>query len=77
MGFIDILSEGETGTNIWHLPRAELLTSPVNATDRGATTAIVWLTRPDDTEDGLAYGMEDGYLCVWKRAGNDVSRDLA
>ncbi|KAE9389936.1 hypothetical protein BT96DRAFT_834185, partial [Gymnopus androsaceus JB14] len=46
------------------------------ATDRGTTTAIVWLTRPDDTEDGLAYGTEDGYLCIWKRAGSDISESL-
>jgi len=67
------MGKGEVGTSIWHLPSAELLHSPVGATDRGATTAIVWLTRPDDTEDGLAYGTEDGYFCIWKRGGSEVS----
>ncbi|KAE9386615.1 hypothetical protein BT96DRAFT_803009, partial [Gymnopus androsaceus JB14] len=35
--------------------------------DRGFTTALVWMTRPDDTEDGLAYGTDEGHLCIWKR----------
>ncbi|KAJ4477397.1 hypothetical protein J3R30DRAFT_3291224, partial [Lentinula aciculospora] len=37
----------------------------------GMTTAIVWLTKPDDVEDGLAYGTEDGYLAIWKRNCNE------
>ena len=64
-------STGEEGTKIWHLPTANLIKSPAGATDRGITTAIVWLTRPDDTEDGLAYGTEDGYLCIWRRNRNE------
>lgn len=35
------------------------------------TTAIVWFTKPDDVEDGLAYGTEDGYLCIWKKNRNE------
>ncbi|KAE9387377.1 hypothetical protein BT96DRAFT_799932, partial [Gymnopus androsaceus JB14] len=38
------------------------------AADRGVTTAIVWLTRPDDTDDGLAFGTEHGYFCIWRRS---------
>lgn len=29
--------------------------------------------RPDDTDDGLAYGTEDGYLCIWRRNEGAVS----
>ncbi|KAJ3736779.1 hypothetical protein DFJ43DRAFT_989171, partial [Lentinula guzmanii] len=39
--------------------------------ERGMTTAIVWLTKPDDVEDGLAYGTEDRYLAIWKRNRNE------
>ena len=35
--------------------------------DRGFTTAVVWMTRPNDTEEGIAYGTDEGYLCIWKR----------
>ncbi|KAJ3792473.1 hypothetical protein GGU11DRAFT_693401, partial [Lentinula aff. detonsa] len=40
------------------------------ASDRGITTAIVWLTRPNDEEEGLAYGTEHGYICIWKKNNN-------
>ena len=45
-----------------------LLESPALAGDRGVTTALAWMIRPDDTDDGLAFGTDDGYLCVWKRS---------
>jgi hypothetical protein len=35
------------------------------------TTAIAWIIRPDDTEEGLAFGTDDGYLCIWKREKAD------
>ncbi|KAE9395485.1 hypothetical protein BT96DRAFT_788751, partial [Gymnopus androsaceus JB14] len=35
--------------------------------DRVFTTALIWITRPDDTEEGLAYGTDKGHLCIWKR----------
>ncbi|KAJ3888763.1 hypothetical protein F5879DRAFT_768871, partial [Lentinula edodes] len=38
--------------------------------DRGATTALAWITRTNDSEDGLAFGTENGYLCVWRRSQN-------
>jgi hypothetical protein len=68
---VENLSEGEEGTKIWHLPSSKLLDSPTGAGERGITTAIIWITRPDDTDDGLAYGTEDGYLCIWKRSRNE------
>ncbi|KAJ3836517.1 hypothetical protein F5878DRAFT_541232, partial [Lentinula raphanica] len=37
------------------------------AADRGITTAIVWLTKPDNEDEGLAFGTEHGYLCIWQR----------
>ncbi|KAJ4465792.1 hypothetical protein C8J55DRAFT_406554, partial [Lentinula edodes] len=39
--------------------------------DRGATTALAWITRTDDSDDGLAFGTENGYLCVWKKSLNE------
>ncbi|KAF5381857.1 hypothetical protein D9757_008344 [Collybiopsis confluens] len=59
---------GDLGTRVWHLPTGTHLSAPTNAADRGATTAIVWLTRRDDDEDALAFGTEHGYLCIWKRS---------
>ncbi|KAE9391967.1 hypothetical protein BT96DRAFT_791315, partial [Gymnopus androsaceus JB14] len=35
--------------------------------NRGFTTAVLWMTRADDTEEGIAYGTDEGYLCIWKR----------
>ena len=46
---------------------AKSVLSPTGASNRGVTTAIVWLTRADDEEEGLAYGTEHGYLAVWRR----------
>ncbi|THU90380.1 hypothetical protein K435DRAFT_621841, partial [Dendrothele bispora CBS 962.96] len=38
------------------------------AGDRGVTTALAWMIRPDDADDGLAFGTDDGYLCIWRRS---------
>ncbi|KAF5344943.1 hypothetical protein D9757_014492 [Collybiopsis confluens] len=62
-----VASGGEAGTKVWHLPSAKAIPGPTGASDRGITTAIVWLMRPDDEEEGLAYGTEHGYLCIWRR----------
>ncbi|KAF5370372.1 hypothetical protein D9758_006960 [Tetrapyrgos nigripes] len=43
----------------------KLLGSPTGAGDQGVTTALAWMIRPDDTDDGLAFGTDDGYLCIW------------
>ncbi|KAK7030920.1 hypothetical protein VNI00_013866 [Paramarasmius palmivorus] len=59
---------GQDGTNIWHLQSASQMHSPTGAGERGVTTAMVWITRADDPDDGLAFGTEGGYLCIWKRA---------
>ncbi|KAJ3983692.1 hypothetical protein F5890DRAFT_1475174, partial [Lentinula detonsa] len=59
------------GTRIWHLPTGKSLLTPTNTADRGITTAIVWLTKPDDDDDGLAYGTEHGFLWIWKRNKNE------
>ena len=39
---------------------------PAGAGDRGDTTAIVWIWRDDNIEDGLVYGTLAGLLIVWK-----------
>ncbi|KAF5351481.1 hypothetical protein D9757_012881 [Collybiopsis confluens] len=45
-----VASGGEAGTKVWHLPSAKAIPGPTGASDRGITTAIVWLMRPDDEE---------------------------
>ncbi|KAJ3780659.1 hypothetical protein GGU10DRAFT_278984, partial [Lentinula aff. detonsa] len=39
--------------------------------NRGATTAIAWIIRPDDAEEGLVFGTDDGYLSVWRQERAD------
>ncbi|KAF9063921.1 WD40-repeat-containing domain protein [Rhodocollybia butyracea] len=50
-----IATGGEKGTNIWNLETSALVAPPTRAGE------------PSDVEDGLAYGTEDGYLCIWKK----------
>lgn len=70
---VSTMFQGEEGTKIWDLHTTKLLESPTGASDRGYTTAIVWITKPDDAEEGIAFGTDDGYLCIWKRTGPNVS----
>ncbi|KAF8235443.1 hypothetical protein L208DRAFT_1256887 [Tricholoma matsutake] len=44
------------------------LASPIGANCRGATTALVWIWREDEPEDGLVYGTQNGYLISWKQS---------
>lgn len=62
---------GEEGTKIWNLLTGALINTPTSASLRGSTTAVAWITRSDDADDGLAFGMEDGYLCLWKKNRNE------
>ncbi|KIK53084.1 hypothetical protein GYMLUDRAFT_102698, partial [Collybiopsis luxurians FD-317 M1] len=43
------------------------------AADRGITTAIVWLTKPDNNDNGLAYRTEHSFLCIWRRNKKEES----
>ncbi|KAF5332313.1 hypothetical protein D9758_016104 [Tetrapyrgos nigripes] len=63
-----VASGGRDGTHIWNLQEKKLLGSPAGAGDRGVTTALAWMIRPDDTDDGLAFGTDDGYLSIWRRS---------
>ncbi|KAF5315995.1 hypothetical protein D9758_018718 [Tetrapyrgos nigripes] len=63
-----VASGGRDGTHIWNLQEKKLLGSPAGAGDRGVTTALTWMIRPDDTDDGLAFGTDDGYLSIWQRS---------
>ncbi|KAF5366414.1 hypothetical protein D9758_009811 [Tetrapyrgos nigripes] len=63
-----VASGGRDGTHIWNLQEKKLLGSPAGAGDRGVTTALAWMIRPDDTDDGLAFGTDDGYLSIWWRS---------
>ncbi|KAG7093913.1 hypothetical protein E1B28_007549 [Marasmius oreades] len=66
-----LASGGEKGTQIWDLRNGEQLNSPTNGAERGATLAITFITRTDDTDDGLAFGTDDGWLSIWRRRGNN------
>ncbi|KAJ3748378.1 hypothetical protein DFH05DRAFT_1390016, partial [Lentinula detonsa] len=39
--------------------------------NRGATTAIAWIICPDNAEEGLVFGTDDGYLSVWRQERAD------
>ncbi|THU95213.1 hypothetical protein K435DRAFT_666878, partial [Dendrothele bispora CBS 962.96] len=36
----------------------------------GFMTFIVWITLADNADDRLAYGTDEGYLCIWKQNKN-------
>ncbi|KAK7029035.1 hypothetical protein VNI00_014745 [Paramarasmius palmivorus] len=63
----------EEGTNVWHLATGNRMNTPVGPGERGVTTAMAWITKPDDADDGLAFGTEGGYLCVWKKAKGEAN----
>ncbi|KAE9385590.1 hypothetical protein BT96DRAFT_949731 [Gymnopus androsaceus JB14] len=65
---------GEDGTRLWDLQTSKLLSSPIGSSHRGTTTAIAWIVRPDNTEEALAFGTNDGFLCIWKRAKEENVR---
>lgn len=52
---------------IWAMPMGLPVETPTGSGNRGFTTAVLWMTRADDTEEGIAYGTDEGYLCIWKR----------
>ena len=62
---------GEEGTTIWDLETGERVGVPTGAADRGITTAVVFMTTKDEADDGVAYGTDDGYLCIWKRGSEE------
>jgi hypothetical protein len=67
---------GNHGTTIWHVPSGRYpIETPTFAGNRGMTTAVTWMTKRDNTDEGLAFGTEDGHLVVWKRdnTANNVS----
>jgi hypothetical protein len=65
---------GDKGTCIWNLMTSEMVTVPAGAGSRGATTALVWVTRQDDREEALVFRTTGGYLVIWrKETGNKVS----
>lgn len=39
---------------------------PSGAGHRGATTALAWVRREDEPDDGLVFGTANGYLVSWK-----------
>lgn len=58
---------GIDGVRIWSLATLTELSRPVGAGGRGATTALTWVRRQDDTDDALIYGTQIGFLVCWKR----------
>ncbi|KAE9392347.1 hypothetical protein BT96DRAFT_830731 [Gymnopus androsaceus JB14] len=61
--------QGKEVTKILYLSSGKLLETPTGASDQGYTMAIVWITKPNDAEKGIAFSTEDRYLCIWKRNG--------
>ncbi len=39
---------------------------PSGAGDRGATTALAWIRREDEPDDGLIYGTSGGLIVCWR-----------
>ena len=59
-------SEGDDGVKIWNLKDETQFRVPGGPGQRGATTALIWVQRDDEVEDGVVYGTEGGYLISWK-----------
>jgi hypothetical protein len=57
---------GSDGVKIWNLVDEIPIRIPGGSGLRGATTALVWIRRDDEVEDGLVYGTQAGYLVGWK-----------
>ncbi|KAK1233799.1 hypothetical protein PQX77_003026 [Marasmius sp. AFHP31] len=66
-----IATGGEEGTRIWDLKTGHLVSSPTGAGDRGITTAVVFITKRDGADDAIAFGTDNGYLCIWKRGSDE------
>jgi hypothetical protein len=58
--------EGSDGVKVWNLVDENPIRIPGGSGQRGATTALVWIRRDDEVEDGLVYGTQVGYLVCWK-----------
>ncbi|RDB18853.1 hypothetical protein Hypma_014539 [Hypsizygus marmoreus] len=70
-----VASGGVDGVRLWNLRTATELARPSGAGQRGATTALAWIQREDEPDDGLVYGTANGYLVCWKETRG--SEDLA
>lgn len=62
---------------IWNLADVAQLERPSGAGHRGATTALAWVQREDEPDDGLVYGTANGFLVCWKefRRGEEFVRN--
>jgi hypothetical protein len=60
--------EGDDGVRIWNLIEETQFRVPGGPGQRGAITALIWVQRDDEVEDGVIYGTEGGYLISWKEA---------
>ncbi|KAF9457838.1 hypothetical protein BDZ94DRAFT_1325982 [Collybia nuda] len=61
-----LASGGVDGVRIWNLNNVTQLERPSGAGHRGATTALAWIRREDEPDDGLVYGTANGFLVCWK-----------
>ncbi|RDB28137.1 hypothetical protein Hypma_001403 [Hypsizygus marmoreus] len=59
------LASGD-GVRMWNLRKMTELDRPSGAGQRGATTALSWIRREDEPDDGLVYGTANGFLVCWK-----------
>lgn len=51
---------------MWNLNDSAQFERPSGAGHRGATTALAWVRREDEPDDGLVYGTANGWLVCWK-----------
>ncbi|KAF4611804.1 hypothetical protein D9613_004487 [Agrocybe pediades] len=72
-----LASGGVDGVRIWdmrsvvgkHIPpawKASQFFRPCGAGERGPTTALAWIRREDEPEDGLVYGTASGMIACWR-----------
>ncbi|KAF9062087.1 WD40-repeat-containing domain protein [Rhodocollybia butyracea] len=57
-----LASGGTDGVKIWNLVTKRRIPSPEGAGSRGATTAILFISRSDDPDEAIIYGTQTGKL---------------
>lgn len=67
--------EGLDGTFIWSVAKGTPLMIPPSTTVRGGTTALCWITGPNDRFEILAVGSSCGFILLWRQA-SDVCRKV-
>ena len=61
------------GTFIWHVSKGTPMKSPPSFPVRGGTTALCWVTGPNDRFESLAIGTYNGFALVWRQTTDVMS----